>query len=367
VKEFPEHQLNRFLADIERTPDGPPIAADFVRLDRNEHVGPLPEAVVTSILAGVTPAMLSEYPTTWPLSRRLAERLEIPVDHLVLVPGSDAAIRSLCHVLVSPGDIVAALDPSYAMYPVYARMFGGVFLPVPVRADLAADMDALRSACRRAKVVFLANPNQPSGGLLDPETVLELARRAQDSATILVVDEAYYPFSGSTVLPAALALPNVAVVRTFSKAYGLAGLRLGFVAGAPALVRALFKVRHSYDINAFVLHVAGRMLDRAEIVDDFVAQVGKSAALLQAVAASYALEAPPCHANFQLIRTGPRFAPAEVAARLRERRYLIKGPPGDGIVRDFIRITLGDVETTRGCAEALAAVLDEMGAVRTRA
>lgn len=366
MTDFPERHINPFLAGIERTPETEPLPPELIRLDRNEHVRPLPQAVVDAVLAGVTPALLSEYPNLWHFSRRLAGRLGVAVDQLLLVPGSDAAIRSICHVLVSAGDRVAMLDPSYAMFPVYTEMFGGTPARVRVANDLSVDSHALRQACRDSKLLFLANPNQPTGSLIAPGEVIELARWAAVTRAIVVVDEAYYPFSGATVLPEAMNLPNVLVLRTFSKAYGLAGLRLGFLVGPAPLVRALYKVRHAYDINSFVAHVAGYLLDHEEIVDRFVAEVARGASLLQGLARDYGLEAPPTHANFQLIKTGPRWSPREVADRLRQRGYVVKGPPGDGVVRDYVRVTLGDLETIRSFAGCLSEVLESMGATRVR-
>lgn len=361
MKGFLESLINPLLAEIERVPEREPYPAEWVRLDLNERVGPARE-VLDGIRDRLTPELLSRYPSQWHLYRQLAASEGVPVDHLVLVPGSDAAIKSICHVLVAPGDRVAMIDPSYAMYPVYTRMFGGVPVAVPPRPDLDTDLEGLRAAARRAKVVLLANPNQPTGGCLEAADVFDIVREAARTDTIVVADEAYFPFSGVTMLPHVLEHRNLVVVRTFSKAYGLAGLRLGFVASGPALVRALYKVRTSFDINAFATLCAQYLLEHPELVDRFVHDVAESGALLQEVAARYGLPAPRARANFQLIRIGPRFDPKVLADRLKEQGYVIRAPFPDDIMRDWVRITLGEPAVLRPFAARFAATLESMGA-----
>jgi histidinol-phosphate aminotransferase len=357
---FPESHVNPLLADIERTPDREPYPAEWIRLDLNEHVRALAPAVVEAIRARVTSETLSHYPNPWHFCERLAARLGVAVESLLLVPGSDAGIKSLCHVFVTPGDRVAMIEPSYAMYPVYTRMFGGVPAPVPVRDDLSTDLDGLHAACRGAKLLLLANPNQPSGGLLSEDEVLGLVREGARTGTIVVVDEAYYPFSRTTLLPRVTEHPNLLVVRTFSKAYGLAGVRLGFIAGRPSLVRALKTVRPNFEINSFVTLCAQYLLEHPELVDAFLPAVRESAQILQAVARRFGLPAPPAHANFQLLKVGPRFDPKQLSERLKERGWVIKGPFPEEVMRDWVRITLGDPDLIAAFAERLAAVLTSM-------
>ena len=350
---FPLHALNPLLADIRRTPEVAPLEPHIVRLDRNEHVGPHAAGTVDAILSELRPSGLSDYPSAWRLSRKLAEAVSLPVERLTLVPGSDAAFRSLAHVLIQPGDRVAMIDPSYQMYPVYVRMFGGVPVPVPVREDLTVDPDALAAAARQAKVVWLANPNQPSGTLIASEQVIALVREASRTDTIVVVDEAYYPFSGSTVIGDVVQHGNLVVVRTFSKAHGLAGARVGFVAGPEPLVAALYKVRSSYDLNALAIAAATWMLDHPALVDEYVHETARSACLLQAVAARHGLWAPETATNFQLIRTAPRFDPAAIRQACLDEHYAIRGPVDSGRFAEFVRVTIGSTDVIAGFARSL--------------
>ena len=348
--------FNPLLAGFSRTPEPVPLPPEIIRLDRNERVGPYPLETATAILSRLTARSLSQYPDTSNLYRTLARRTSLPRERLLLVPGSDAAFRALAHVFVQPGDRVAMLDPSYQMYPVYARMFGGVPVQVPVRSDLSVDFDDLVAQAARSKILWLANPNQPSGTVIPVERVTSLIRQVARAGTLVGVDEAYYPFGTETMLDHVTAHEHLVVVRSFSKACGLAGVRLGFVAGTEAVVNALFKVRASFDINALAIAAGEWALDHLEVVASYVHETLRSAQVIRAVAARHDLWAPPSAANFQLIRVGPRFEPIAIKRACLEHGYAICAPVGTGLFSDYIRVTTGTLDVI----ERFGGVLDRV-------
>ena len=175
--------------------------------------------------------------------------------------------------------------------------------------DLTADFDEAVTQAARSKVLWLANPNQPSGTAIPIEQLTSLIRTLAHAGTVVVVDEAYYPFGDLTAMDQVSAHNNLAVVRSFSKAFGLAGVRLGFVAGPEAFVNALFKVRTSFDINALAIAAGEWVLDHPQVIASYVDETRRSAAVLRAVAERHDLWAPPSAANFQLIRVGPPLSP----------------------------------------------------------
>lgn len=350
--------INPLLAAVERTAEPPPLPAGMVRLDRNEHVGPHPHGIARDIISRLTGASLSQYPDTSTLYDALMRHTALPRTQLLLVPGSDAAFRALAHVFVRSGDRVAMLDPSYQMYPVYARMFGGMPVGVPVRPDGTIDLDDLAIQTSSSRMLCLANPNQPSGTVISAETVVALARRVAPMGTLVVVDEAYYPFGATTVIDHVATHENLIVVRSFSKAFGLAGVRLGFVAGPERVVNALFKVRTCFDINALAVAAGEWVLDHHDVVENYVLEAERSAALLRSVAARHDLTAPPAAANFQLIRVGPRFEPAAIKRACWNHGYAIAAlvaPP----FADCIRVTTGTVDVLAPFAEVLDRVFEE--------
>ena len=211
------------IADIERYGETGEDRAGALSLDRNERLAPLPDAVVAELRAQFDSALLTSYPSLEATYEDIAANLGVPRENVLLTPGSDAAIKALYHVYVQPGDRVAMLQPSYAMYPVYARIFRAQAVETPFAEDLTVDLDAFLTSMEGARLVLLANPNQPTGTQFSDADLERVIERAGEVGALLGVDEAYFPFSESSLLPGSIAHPHVVVTRTFSKAWGLPG------------------------------------------------------------------------------------------------------------------------------------------------
>src|SRR4051812_36065185 len=236
------------LAGVERLREGGREREGLVGLDRNERLAPLPDDVLAELRAAIDSDLLTRYPSTDELYDELAVHLGLARERLLLTPGSDGAVRALHHAYVSAGTRTAMVAPSYAMYPIYGEMFDGTPVQVHVDERLQVDGDALLEAIgNETRLVLLARPNQPTGTLLGEDVLEQVLVRAASVHALVVVDEAYNPFSGTTVLPWLERHPNLVVLRTFSKAWGMAGLRVGVVCAEPEVVRTLYKVRSAYD------------------------------------------------------------------------------------------------------------------------
>jgi histidinol-phosphate aminotransferase len=340
-------------------PEGGRERAGYVPLDRNERVSPLPEWVVEAVRAGVDSALLTDYPMLEDLYDDLIRALGIARAQVLLTAGSDAAFRALHQAYVRPGDRVVMLDPSYAMYPIYARMFGAEPVQVPFAADLSLDGDALLAAITSSvRMVMVADPNQPTGTRLPDDLISAVLERAGTCGALVVVDEAYFPFSHSTVLPLLADQPQLVVTRTFSKAWGLAGARVGFAAAQPDVIANLYKVRSAYDVNAFAAMCARTLLAHPQITTDYVAEVDAGRRVIRDRALELGLEPVPGETNFQLIRVASRIEPATLVERLRERGYLIRGSFTSPCLHDCVRVTLGPPAVMADFCDALEGALD---------
>ncbi|HET7568276.1 MAG TPA: histidinol-phosphate transaminase [Gaiellaceae bacterium] len=339
------------LAGIERWREAGHDAGDVVRLDRNERVGGHPDWFVDELRARLTSELASVYPSPRRLHEELAASLGLPEERLLVTPGTDAALRAVHVAFVRPGDAVVRLDPTYAMIPVYGRMFSAEDVPVRWDAPAEALLEAVRPGVR---LVVLANPNQPTGSLVPADAVAELKARCEDVGALLVLDEAYVDFSGETGIGHVAEGENVLVLRTFSKGAGFAGLRIGFAAGGPETMRALYKVRSAGETNQLAIEAARLAVARPELVSDYVASVAEGRALLEARARELGLEPVPGHANFLLLLLPEGRDPAALVAALRERGYLVRGAYPYPLLDRTIRVTLGPPETMAGFADALA-------------
>lgn len=349
------------LEAISRLREGGREREGFVGLDRNERLAPLPEDVVERLRGAVTSDALTHYPTLDALYDRLAGFTGRERDGLLLTAGSDAAVKAIYQVYAKPDRRAVMLTPSYAMYPIYARMFGAEPLEVALEADLSVESDALLAQLEPGvELVFLASPNQPSGTVLDDELLDAVIGRATEIGALVVVDEAYYPFSGHTLLPWVADRPNLIVTRTFSKAWGLAGLRAGLVAAHPEVIRNLFKVRSAYDVNTIAAACIDVMLDHPEVADDYAREVAAGRELLAERMRALGLEPLPSPTNFLVARVGSRVDPGALVAALHERGYIVKGPFGAACLADCIRVTLGPPALMAQFADVLEATLGDM-------
>jgi histidinol-phosphate aminotransferase len=346
------------VAAIERLAEGGGERQGFAPLDRNERLSPLPDSVLEELRAGISSELLTTYPALDDVYAKLAEVVGLPREHLLLTSGSDAAFKAIHHCYVRPGDREVMLAPSYAMYEVYARMFEADAVTVPVERDFSIEPEQLLGAIGAGtRVVLVPNPNQPTGALLPSELMDAVIERAAGVRALVVVDEAYYPFSDTTLLPRVRECPNLVVTRTFSKAWGLAGARLGFAAADPEVVRTLYKVRSVYDITGLSAHCLRVLLAHPEVAEDYVREVDEGRTLLVARAAELGLEPLPCPTNFLPIRLPADSDPATLVAALAERGFLVKGPFSAPCLRDCIRVTLGPPALMGEFADALGEVV----------
>jgi histidinol-phosphate aminotransferase len=348
------------VASVERVREGGSERRGLVGLDRNERVGPLPEWFVEELRRELTSDLLITYPAADELYAEVAAALGLPEEQVLVTSGNDPVIKALYHAYVREGDGVVMLDPSYAMYAVYARMFGALAVPIGFDRELQVDADALVESIRPGvRLVLLANPNQPTGTVLPEELVREVLVRAGEAGAVVLADEAYGYFApDTTALPLIAEHPNLVVARSFSKA-GFAGIRIGFAAGGVDVMRTLFKVRSAAEVNALAIACARKLLAHPEIGEDYAAEVAAGRELLAARARSLGLEPLPSHANFLQLRLPDGLEPREVVDALRQRGWLIKGPFRDACLAGCVRVTLGPPALMAEFADVLADVVAE--------
>lgn len=346
------------LAAVERLREGGRERRGLVSLDRNERLSPLPDWFLNDLRKRLDSAVLTQYPALDELYEELAASLNLPVERLIFTTGSDAAFKAIFESYVAPGDGVVMLSPSYAMYRVYADLFQARITEIPFVADLTFDLDQLLDTIVPGiRLITLANPNQPTGTWLEREEIAAVVERAAAVEALAVVDEAYFPFSGSTVLPLVKRYPNLVVTRTLSKAAGLAGLRIGFTVGDPAVVANLAKIRSVYDINSVAIICAEQILRRPTLMDEYATEVEEGRVILSNRARALGLTPLESRTNFMLIRLGDVWNPQALIDELRERGYLVKGPFEHPCLAGCIRITLGPPALMEAFADTLAEAL----------
>ena len=235
-------------------------------LDKNENSDPELNAVTRRVLSEVDPKMLYTYPESRSFYEKLARWIGTGADHLLLAAGSDGVIRSVFEAFIERDDPVILTAPTFAMYPVYSKIYGAKAVsleyrrgnPTPVLAtsDFAAAIER-----HRPRVVCLPNPDSPTGTVFTPADMRTIIEAAGEAGAVMLVDEAYHPFYPESVAAWVDEYPHLVVARTFAKAWGMAGLRIGYAIAHPDLVRLLHKVRPMYEVNTVAVAAMERMLD----------------------------------------------------------------------------------------------------------
>jgi len=335
----------------------PPLGSrDTLRLDFNENTLAC-SPKVREVLGRISAGDLTRYPEREPVEAIVASHLGLNAPQVALTNGVDEAIHVLFEAFLEAGDELLLPVPTYTMYEVYASATDARVVPVQASADLRFPHESLLAAITpRTKIIAVANPNSPSGSIASRTQLLELARCAPQA--VLLVDEAYFHFHGETVINLIDAVPNLVVARTFSKAYGLAGLRLGLLAGPVEIMRWVRRVLSPYSVNSLALACLPAALDDAAYTDWYSTEVLAARTEFEAVLDAAGLRRWPSHANFILVDIGPRHA--EFVHLMRNAGVLVRDRSSDPGCDGCVRITIGTRQQMRSAATALKNILTQM-------
>jgi histidinol-phosphate aminotransferase len=331
-----------------------PDARGMVKLDAMENPYTLPPRLRRALAERLAEVELNRYPEPNPraLCELIKRTMRVPAGmDLLLGNGSDDLIQIVALALARPGAAMMFPSPTFVMYSVNATLTGMRAVAVPLREDFSLDGEAFVARVRKERpaLIFLAYPNNPTGVLYAQGEVEAIVRAAEG---LVVVDEAYHVFAGASFLPRLAEFPNLVVLRTLSKV-GLAGLRLGYLAGAPAWLEQLNKVRQVYNINVLTEAAATFVLEHIDVLEAQAARIrADRSALSQALAAMNGIEVFPSQANFLLVRVADAAATFQA---LRKQGVLVKNlHPG---VPGCLRITVGTPDENRILLSAMKEAL----------
>ena len=323
----------------------PPLAGrDGLRLDFNENtVGCSPR--VLERLRQLGPEQLARYPEREPVEAAVAEILGVDPTELLLTNGVDEAIHLLCETYLEADDEALIVVPTYSMYRIYMMAAGAKVISVAAGEDFEFPTDDLcKAVTPRTRLIAIANPNNPTGTVAPERDLLRIARSAPGAAVL--VDEAYFEFCGQSVMAARDDFPNLFVARTFSKAYGLAGLRIGVLVGDAEQMRLVRRVSSPYNVNAAALACLPEALADQSYIQQYVSEVRESRARLERALEAAGIQFWPSQANFVLVRVGA--APAFVE-HMRRRGILVRDRSGDPAARAAYASHWGRANMPIGC------------------
>ena len=342
--------LNPTLATLPTYPPGRPIEevarevglppSDIIKLASNENpLGPSPKALA-AIQAAAASVHLYPDGNAFYFKRRLAEKLCVEPANLILGNGSNEIIEFIGHALMAPGTDVVVSQYCFAIYPIITKMAGANLITVPARG-LGHDLPAmLRAITPQTRVLFVANPNNPTGTLASRAEVVELVNNVPPHV-LLVMDEAYIEFLDDPVNLIPLITggmkPNLLLMRTFSKIYGLAGTRVGYGIGTPELIAAFEKVRQPFNLNSLAQAAALAALDDDGHIRRTRATNFAGVNYLQTAFEQLGIEFVPTAGNFILLRVGDG---ARVFSEL-QKLGVITRPMAGYQLPEWLRVSVG--------------------------
>lgn len=334
VADLPSYRPGKGAAQVEEEHG----IEDAIKLASNENPLPPLDAIVAAVAAAASRANRYADHRATHVREALAARLGVGVERVTVGNGSVGLLQQLVVSYVDPGDEVVYPWRSFEVYPVYTQLMNGVSVQVPLAVDLGIDVDALATACTdRTKLLFIASPNNPTG-VASTTTELRSLLEQVPGHVVVCIDEAYREFLdpgfGDPVIDLLPDFPNVVVTRTFSKAHGLAGLRVGYAIGHPQVIATIDKTLVPFAVNALAQAAALAALELDAEIAERVAAITAERARVETELATAGWWLPDHQGNFVWLATGDRTD--AIAVELERRGVAVRPFSGDGM-----RVTIG--------------------------
>jgi histidinol dehydrogenase len=327
-----------------------------IKINQNENPYDMPEEIKREVEERLANRAWSRYPDFVPteLLERLAKHAGWKAEGTLAGNGSNELIQATLMVTVGQGARVLLCEPTFTLYRQIVTVMGGEVITVPLTGAFQYDIDAIEREMHKADVMILCSPNNPTGSRVEEKDLLYLA---QNFKGIVVVDEAYQEFSGRTVVPLLNELPNLIVLRTFSKAMAMAGLRVGYFLSSPELTREVHKATLPYNLNVFSATAAEVACEKYELIQPTVDRIiGERQRLFTELQAIKGVEVVPSQANFMLAKTP--LPPKAIFENLLARDILVRDVSKYPMLSEYVRISVGSVEENNKLIAALQDVLN---------
>lgn len=336
----------------------PPLGRrEGLRLDFNENVGGCSPRVLR-VLASISAEVLNKYPEREAGELAVAGYLGVAIDRLLLTNGVDEAIHLLCETYLEPGDEALIVVPTFSLYEIYALATGAKVVSVQAGDDFAFPArQLLRAITPATKLIALATPNNPTGAVAARAHLLAIAAAAPNAA--LLVDEAYWDFHGETLLDQVGTVPNLFLARTFSKAFGLAGFRIGVLIGDAAQMKMVRRVGSPYNVNGVALACLTEALADREFITSYVSQVREGRTRLEQFYGGRNIPFWPSRANFVLAYFGDYRQ--TLVEEMRRRGILVRDRNSDPGCAGCVRITVGTRPQTDRLLRELSEAFEAIG------
>jgi len=332
-------------------------------LDRNENLDQKLLEVSDDILKRLDPLALATYPEAGETYRKLAAWAGVDPEQLLLTPGSDGAIRLVFEAFVEHGDAVAHTAPTFAMYPVYSQVFGATVHTIRYqRGKNGPELSPLEieSVLRQhaPKVLCLPNPDSPTGTTLAPDILARILSTCAEVGTVLLIDEAYHPFFDWSAVAWTKTSRNLVVARTFAKAWGLAGLRVGYAVAHPETIAYLHKMRPMYEVGTVAIEFLRLMLEHSDAMAASVARINDGKCYFADAMRTMGFDVLPTQGNFIHVAFGDDSAAIHAAL---DGKVLYRKNFDDHCLAGYSRFTVAPKDIMEQVIKPIQKAMGEKG------
>jgi histidinol-phosphate aminotransferase len=331
-----------------------------LNLDLNENTGGCSPRVLRK-LTSLKTVDIARYPDREAGERVAARFFGLAPEQVLLTNGVDEGLQLLAFTYLSEGDEAIVTDPTFAMYPVDVAAAAAKLVGVPSEGNFGFPLErVLKAITPRTKMILIANPNNPTATVAAREDLVKVIEAAPQA--VVLVDEAYFEFYGETVLDLLPKYENLFVSRTFSKAYGLAGLRIGAMLGNPQQIGYIRRITPPFNVNIVALACLPVAIGDQQFVADYLRQVFDGRSQLQSLCTELGLQFWPSYTNFVLVRVGEKHK--EFMQAMQRRGVNLRDRSNDPGCAGCIRITIGTAEQNEVLCETMRTVTAELGIAR---
>lgn len=339
------YYVNRNIEQLYRTSSANISRKDYLRLDMNENPEGLPEEFVAKVLSKITPEFLSTYPEKQPLAELLANYYSVDTDQIGLFNGSDEAIRLIFECFSSGNGKIVVAEPTFAMYQVYAAMYGTQYTAIKYDNEFKLDFEAFIHAIDpETDLVFALNPNNPIGSVFSELQMEAIIEKAYLCNAIVVIDEAYHYFYPNSFLDYLAKYDNVIILRTLSKLLSLASCRLGVAISNKKIICILKKSCCSYNVNSIALLFGEEIFSDKGLIDSLIKTQLEGKKYLISALEENGYEVRSYEGNFVFVK--PRLPAQQIAQILLDQKVLVKTYP-NSFLKDYIRISTGSYDVMK--------------------
>jgi histidinol-phosphate aminotransferase len=312
-----------------------------IRLDKNERANNHRNFLIKKLKREITSNLISAYPEFYKVYKMLADQYKISIKNIILTAGSDLAIKNTFELFYKKNKKVITINPTFAMVDIYCKIFKTKQVKISYNKNLELNINYLyKSIDKNTCLIILANPNSPTGTLLENDVIDVILKKARKFNIKVLVDEAYYEFSNYTCVNKIKKNNNLIIARTFSKMFGIAGLRCGLVISNPRIIKEYFSIKPMYEVNSVAVKTIELILRNIRILKHYLKEMRDGEKYAKNFCKKNNFQFIKCYTNFFHINFN--YSANIIQKYLYKKNILVKGGPGVESYENYLRISFAN-------------------------